>query len=67
MRLDKSQTLADTGYKFIDKRINRQVQNNNPIMTLVGDLSYKAVKCGKESENSMSGARQGPVLVAGAL
>jgi hypothetical protein len=32
---DKSQTLADTGYKFIDKRINRQVQNNNPIVTLV--------------------------------
>ena len=32
---DRSQTLADTGYKFIDKRINRQVQNNNPIMTLI--------------------------------
>ncbi len=45
---DKSQTLADTGYKFIDKRINRQVQNNNPIMTLVGYLSYKAALRCKE-------------------
>ena len=45
---DKSQTLADTGYKFIDKRINRQVQNNNPIMTLVGYLSYKAAMRCKE-------------------
>ena len=45
---DRSQTLADTGYKFIDKRINRQVQNNNPIMTLVGYLSYKASLCCKE-------------------
>ena len=43
---NKSHTLADTGYKFIDKRINRQVQNNNPIMTLVGYLSYKvAMRC----------------------
>src|SRR5664279_1558332 len=45
---DKSQTLADTGYKFIDKRINRQVQNNNPIMPLVGYLSYKAAMRCKE-------------------
>ena len=45
---DKSQTMADTGYKFIDKCINRQVQNNNPIMTLVGYLSYKAVMRCKE-------------------
>ena len=45
---DKSQTLADTGYKFIDKRINRQVQTNNPIMTLVGYLSYKAALRCKE-------------------
>ena len=45
---DKSQTLADTGYKFIDKRINRQVQNNNPIMTLVGYLCYKATMRCKE-------------------
>jgi transcription elongation factor Elf1 len=39
---EKSQTLADTGYKFIDKRINRQVRNNYPIMTLVRYSSYKA-------------------------
>ena len=45
---DKSQALADTGYKFMDKLINRQVENNNPIMTLAGYLSYKSVMRGKE-------------------
>ena len=45
---EKGQTIADTGYKIIDKRINRQVQNNNPIMILVGYLSYKAAMCCKE-------------------
>jgi putative transposase len=45
---DKRKTLADTGYKFSDKRINRQVQNNNPIQKLVGYLSYKSEMLGKK-------------------
>ena len=45
---DKRKTLADTGFKFVDKRINRQVQNNNPLQKLVGYLSYKAELLGKK-------------------
>ena len=44
---NKQQTLADTGHKFIDKRINRQVQNNNPVKRLVGYLQYKAALKGQ--------------------
>lgn len=38
---DKQETLADTGYKFVNERINRAVQNNNPVKTLVNILRYK--------------------------
>jgi putative transposase len=37
----KQETLADTPSKFINKRINRAVQNNNPLRMLVDFLSYK--------------------------
>lgn len=44
----KPDTLAGTGMTFIDKRINRQVQNNNPVMRLIEYLSYKAeMQCKK--------------------
>lgn len=45
---DKRKTLATTGYAFVDKRINRQVQNNNPLQTLVQYLTYKARGLGKK-------------------
>lgn len=38
---DKQSTLADTPSKFANKRINRAVQNNNPVRMLVDFLSYK--------------------------
>jgi putative transposase len=47
---DKRQTLADTGIPFVDKRINRQVQNNNPLRKLIGYLKYKAHLSGREVE-----------------
>jgi len=47
---DKQQTLADTGITFVNKRINRQVQNNNPVKKLVGYLNYKAVIAGQQVE-----------------
>jgi putative transposase len=47
---DKRQTLADTGITFVDKRINRQVQINNPVRTLVEYLSYKAARQCKQVE-----------------
>ena len=34
-------TLADTEYKFVNRRINRAVQNNNLVMRLIECLSYK--------------------------
>lgn len=47
---DKKQTLADTGITFVDKRINRQVQNNNPVKKIVGYLNYKAAIKGQQVE-----------------
>lgn len=47
---DKKQTLADTGITFVNKRINRQVQNNNPVKKLVGYLRYKAAINGQQVE-----------------
>ncbi len=44
---EKQDTLADTGYKFVNRRINRAVQNNNPVMKLIGFLSYKAILKGQ--------------------
>lgn len=38
----KQQTLADTGNNFVNRAINRAVQNNNPVRKLVEMLSYKA-------------------------
>lgn len=46
----KQETMADTGYKFVNARINRAVQNNNPVMKLVGYLSYKAVLRGQVAD-----------------
>jgi len=47
---DKQQTFADTGIVFINKRINRQVQNNNPVQKLVGYLRYKALMRAQQVE-----------------
>ncbi|MGA2106367.1 MAG: transposase [Syntrophorhabdales bacterium] len=47
---DKRETLADTGIPILDKRINRQVQNNNPLQRLIGYLDYKATLQGKKVE-----------------
>jgi putative transposase len=44
---DKRQTLADTGHSFVNKRINRAVQNNNPLQKLIGILKYKAQRLGQ--------------------
>lgn len=44
---DKRKTLADTGVPFINRRINRQVQNNNPLGILFGYLKYKAMRRGQ--------------------
>lgn len=38
---NKKETLADTASKFVNKKINRAVQNNNPVKMLVEFLSYK--------------------------
>jgi putative transposase len=38
---NKQETLADAEYKFVNRRINRAVQNNNPVMRLIEYLSYK--------------------------
>jgi len=43
----KRVTVADTGIKIKDKRINRAVQLNNPIQKLVEVLAYKAQLVGK--------------------
>ena len=43
----KQETLADTGNEFANKRINRSVQNNNPLQKLIDYLSYKAKAIGK--------------------
>ncbi len=37
----KQDTLADTDYAFVNRRINCAVQNNNPVMRLIEYLSYK--------------------------
>jgi putative transposase len=47
---DKRENLSNTGYKFVDKRINRQVQNNNPLQKLIECLRYKAVIRGQQVE-----------------
>jgi transposase len=47
---DKRKTLADTGVPFVNRRINRQVQNNNPLGILVGYLKYKAMRRHQEVE-----------------
>jgi transposase len=39
---DKQATLAVTPFPFVNRRINRAVQNNNPVRKLVEMLSYKA-------------------------
>jgi len=39
---NKQETLADTGYRFVDRHINRLVQNLNPVRKLVDCLNYKA-------------------------
>jgi putative transposase len=45
---DKRKTLADTASTFVNKTINRAVQNNNPLGILIGILSYKARLRGQE-------------------
>lgn len=45
---DKRQTLADTGCSFVDKKINRAVQNNNPLQKLIDILKYKAERLGQK-------------------
>ena len=43
----KQETLADTGNKYVDRKINRAVQNNHPLETLIGYLTYKGALCGQ--------------------
>ena len=38
----KKETLADTGLAYVNRRINRAVQNNNPLEELIGYLTYKS-------------------------
>jgi putative transposase len=45
---DKRKTLADTGSTFVNKTINRAVQNNNPLCKLIDILTYKARIDGQE-------------------
>lgn len=45
---DKRQTLADTSSRFVNKRINRAVQNNNPLQKLIDILNYKAKRRGQK-------------------
>lgn len=47
---DKRKTLADTGTNFVNKTINRAVQNNNPLGKLIEILSYKAKMRGQMVE-----------------
>jgi transposase len=47
---DKRKTLAATGMKFVNKTINRAVQNNNPLGKLIEILSYKAKMRGQMVE-----------------
>ena len=42
------QTISKTENKIKDKRINRAMQNNNPLSKLINILSYKAKMIGKE-------------------
>ncbi len=44
---DKRQTLADTGHTFVNRKINRAVQNNNPLQKLIEILKYKAHRLGQ--------------------
>ncbi|MDQ3230487.1 MAG: transposase, partial [Pseudobdellovibrionaceae bacterium] len=44
---DKRETLADTGSAFVNRRINRAVQNNNPQQKLIDILHYKAQRLGQ--------------------
>jgi putative transposase len=44
---DKRKTLADTEHRFVNRRINRAVQNNNPIGKLIGILDYKTTLRGR--------------------
>jgi putative transposase len=44
----KQETLADTGYSFVNRSINRAVQNNHPLQKLIGYLSYKAQMRGQQ-------------------
>jgi putative transposase len=45
---DKRKTLANTAFTFLNKTINRAVQNNNPLGILIDILTYKARLRGQE-------------------
>jgi transposase len=47
---DKRKTLADTKNKFVNKSINRAVQNNNPLGILFDILKYKAKRLGQVAQ-----------------
>lgn len=47
---DKRETLADTGNMIVDRKINRAVQNNNPLQKLIDILKYKAARLGQRVE-----------------
>ena len=44
----KKDTLAETGNRYVDKMINRAVQNNHPLEKLIGYLTYKGRLRGQE-------------------
>ena len=43
----QQETIAVGDFSFLNKRINRAVQNNNPLQKLIDYLSYKAKAVGK--------------------
>ena len=47
---EKRKTLADTDNKFVNRTINRAVQNNNPLGILFDILKYKATRLGQEAK-----------------
>jgi putative transposase len=46
----KQETLANTGNRNVDKKINRAVQNNLPLEKLIEYLTYKGIQRGQKVE-----------------
>lgn len=44
----KKDTLANTGNRHVDKKINRAIQNHHPLEMLIGYLTYKGLQRGQD-------------------